>query len=124
MNERQHRDELFREKQPAEEGLIAKYEKDRYGGQEHEAPYDKGIGSQLTPKQLEAQSAHLYQELPDNQITEGSPSERSLHSLALSTLQDKAGNLGLNTEELGKSVQDLSIRLSGLSNPSSESTAW
>ena len=121
MNEKEYRPEDFRQSNE-EEGLIAEYERYRYGGGVRTDYEDNDIGSAWSTEQLINEPDEIDAPLQTSSLRE---QEKIIDEVVdLSTFIDKAGEIGLNSEVLGQSVQDLSERLSDLSNPSSESTTW
>lgn len=119
MNERQERqsslNNFFSEKSLASE---EKYLDD------NEIPQYSDASSLLSREQLNADDERVLNPVSDRSKQSDNDSEQDVPSVDKSVLLDKAGELGLAYEELGNSVQDLSYRLSDLSNPSSNSTAW
>ena len=120
MNEREHRQHNPR-KADREEGIISQYERYRYGGNQTDTTQYNDIGSQLSLEQLIAQEDDIDRSLRTSPEVE---EEKIDEAVDLSTFLNKAGEIGLSSKVIGKSVQDLSDELSDLSNPSPESTAW
>lgn len=121
MNERQHRDSLLNN-QRVGTGPITKYEQDLSGDGKSDSQYD-ALDSQLSLEQLEARDASVYDD-GETDLESLDDQEQLALGVDKSSLLDIADEMGLVYEEIGNSVQDLSIRLSDLSNPTSESIAW
>ena len=117
MSERIHRNSNDHSSQNEEDSI----HENRY----YSPLYYTNADSNLSMEELYEEDEMIFKRFGSNRDSQfDDNSEPVVPIVEVSIILEKAGEMGLDSEILSNSVQDLSEELSDLSNPSSESTAW